>query len=254
MIITVGLLTQKSVTVNPDQCGSVGWASSHKAKGCQFDSWSGHIWAASSVLIRGMTSNWWIFLPLFLPPIPSLLTLNKIFKRKWCCNCKCIVTPRPPRVIVFANLTKNIGIILIHSYRAATVVLAIVFFFFFWQSNGRGQCPWLCTRVFHVLKILAAHQLKNCYSRIVRFGHLTLAHLIELEGLPEPWRSCAGIPRNCMWICGCFIFRHGQEQTLIHCLVLKKTLGSFLLKADCCDFEGDPSPDYSSITRGHKLF
>ena len=28
---------------SPDQCGSVGWASSHKAKRRQFDSWSGHM-------------------------------------------------------------------------------------------------------------------------------------------------------------------------------------------------------------------
>ena len=28
---------------SPDQCGSVGWVSSCKAKGCWFDSWPGHV-------------------------------------------------------------------------------------------------------------------------------------------------------------------------------------------------------------------
>ena len=28
---------------NPSQCGSFGWALSHKLKGCQFNPWSGHM-------------------------------------------------------------------------------------------------------------------------------------------------------------------------------------------------------------------
>ena len=55
----------------PGRCGSAGWASSHKAKGYQFDSWS-----PVGVHARG---NWSmslshisVSLPLFLPYFPSL--------------------------------------------------------------------------------------------------------------------------------------------------------------------------------------
>ena len=59
---------------NPDQCGSVGWASSHKAKGCQFNSRSGHrpgLWVQSPVgACEGQPID--VSPPLFLPPFPSL--------------------------------------------------------------------------------------------------------------------------------------------------------------------------------------
>ena len=80
------------------QCGSVGWASSCKAKGCRFDSWSGHmpgLWVQSPVGVH-MTANW--LMPLsrqsfspsfsFSPSLLVSLKVNKTFlksnkKRKW---------------------------------------------------------------------------------------------------------------------------------------------------------------------------
>ena len=63
----------------PDQCGSVGWASSRKMKGHQFDSWSGHkpglqVWSPVAVSTRGnrlmFLSHIHVSLTLFLP-LPS---------------------------------------------------------------------------------------------------------------------------------------------------------------------------------------
>ena len=72
----------KKLRHSPDRCGSVGWASSHKAKGCHFDSGSGHmprLWMQSPVGVptRGKLSMFLSHtdasLPLFfLPPFPSL--------------------------------------------------------------------------------------------------------------------------------------------------------------------------------------
>ena len=43
LIIIVYWSYYKNKAKSPDQCGSVGWASSHKTKHRQFDSWSGHM-------------------------------------------------------------------------------------------------------------------------------------------------------------------------------------------------------------------
>ena len=64
-----------------DQCSSVGWAPSHKAKRCQFDSRSGHMpglqaCSQSRLLIDVSLTHRCFFLPLFLPPFPSL-RINK---------------------------------------------------------------------------------------------------------------------------------------------------------------------------------
>ena len=64
-----------------------------------------------------------------------------------------------PQNIFFADLTKQIGIILIHSHRTAIVVLAVVIFVFD-DLREKRHCPWLNIQVLHVLKILAAHWLK----------------------------------------------------------------------------------------------
>ena len=64
----------------PDPCGSIGWMSSHKAKGHLFDSQSGHM-PGSQVqsVVGGMQeatdrrfSQILMFLSLFHPPFPSL--------------------------------------------------------------------------------------------------------------------------------------------------------------------------------------
>ena len=73
--------TSYNTRYGPDQCGSVGWASSHKAKGHRFDSQSGHmqgLWVRYpvGVLLRGNQSMFFshidVSLPLFLPPLLSL--------------------------------------------------------------------------------------------------------------------------------------------------------------------------------------
>ena len=63
----------KRGTGGPDVCGSVGWASSNKVKpkGCQFDSWSGHmpglqVWSLIEVPMRGNRTL--MFLSLSSPP------------------------------------------------------------------------------------------------------------------------------------------------------------------------------------------
>ena len=58
----------------PDQRGSVGWASSCKAKGHWFDSWSrAHAWVVGSIPVGvGVRGNCLMFLSLFLPPLLSL--------------------------------------------------------------------------------------------------------------------------------------------------------------------------------------
>ena len=62
----------KRGTGGPDVCGSVGWASSNKVKpkGCQFDSWSGHmpglqVWSLIEVMKGNHTL---MFLSLSSPP------------------------------------------------------------------------------------------------------------------------------------------------------------------------------------------
>ena len=68
-------------TCCPDRCGSVCWVSSHKAKGRQFDSQSGHmpgLWVQSPLgACAGGSQSMFlsyisVSLPLFLPPFPSL--------------------------------------------------------------------------------------------------------------------------------------------------------------------------------------
>ena len=77
---------------SPDWCGSVGWVSSCKVKGCWFDSWSGHmpgLWVQTPVGVC-TGGNWSMFvshidlsLLLSLPPFPSLQKyINKIFFKK----------------------------------------------------------------------------------------------------------------------------------------------------------------------------
>ena len=65
----------RKCTVCPDWCGSVGWASFHKAKGhwvqCPVRACT---WVAGSVLRRGMcesNQSVGVSLPLFLPPFSS---------------------------------------------------------------------------------------------------------------------------------------------------------------------------------------
>ena len=57
---------------------------------------------------------------------------------------------KTPKNICFADPTKKMGIILIHSHETAIVVLAVVIFLFD-NLGKRGQ-------VLHVIKTLAAHQ------------------------------------------------------------------------------------------------
>ena len=66
---------------SPGQCGSVGWVSYCKVRGCRFNSWSGHmpgLWAWSLVgeHARGdrlmFLSHIGVSLPPFLPPFPSI--------------------------------------------------------------------------------------------------------------------------------------------------------------------------------------
>ena len=66
---------------SPDQCGSVGWASSWKAKGRQFDSWSEHmsglvVWSGS--LGEGNQSMLVVSLLLFLPVFPLSKTCRSL--------------------------------------------------------------------------------------------------------------------------------------------------------------------------------
>ena len=63
---------------NPDQCGSLGWVSFHKAKGHQFDPWSRHmpeLWVQSLVGAH-MRGNQSMFLSLSFS-LPSPLSKNK---------------------------------------------------------------------------------------------------------------------------------------------------------------------------------
>ena len=62
---------------SPDQCGSVGWASSHKEKGGWFDSPSGQVpsWGRTRGNWLLLLSHIDVSLPLFLPPFP--LSKNK---------------------------------------------------------------------------------------------------------------------------------------------------------------------------------
>ena len=76
--ILMGRFYFKNTYCCPDQCGSVGWVSSHKVKGCQLDSWSGaHACIVGSVpspgvwegqLIDRCFSLTLMVLSLFLPP------------------------------------------------------------------------------------------------------------------------------------------------------------------------------------------
>ena len=64
--------------MSPDQCGSVGWASSCKAKGRWLDSQSGHMPGLQLVLVPGQAHTTGIQL-MFL----SLsVNINKILKNK----------------------------------------------------------------------------------------------------------------------------------------------------------------------------
>ena len=76
---------KKNAKKSPGWYSSVGWASSHKVKGLQFDSQLGHIPTMQvQSLVRAHTrSNQPVFLccidislPLFLPPSPSLKIIN----------------------------------------------------------------------------------------------------------------------------------------------------------------------------------
>ena len=65
-------------TSSPHWCGSIGWASYHKVKGLQFDSWSGHmyglqVWTLFWVCVRG---NWSMFLSF------SFSLLSPLIKKK----------------------------------------------------------------------------------------------------------------------------------------------------------------------------
>ena len=70
----------KTIIVGPDRCGSVGRASSHKAKGHQFDSQSGCLprllptRGNLSVFLSHINGS----LPLFLPPFSSQKTKKQI--------------------------------------------------------------------------------------------------------------------------------------------------------------------------------
>ena len=63
------------IEISPGWCSSVDWAPTCNPKGCRFDSQSGHmpgLRARSPVGgVQGVTAHW-CFLPLFLPPFPSL--------------------------------------------------------------------------------------------------------------------------------------------------------------------------------------
>ena len=66
------------ISLGPDQCGSVCWASSRKVKGHRFNSWSGHMpgfWDQSSVEACAGVTNLFlshidVSVPLFLPSFP----------------------------------------------------------------------------------------------------------------------------------------------------------------------------------------
>ena len=69
----------KNKKASPDRCGSVGWVLSHKAKGHQFDSHSGHmpgLWGLVGAPVRGNRSMFllhtsvFLFLPFSLPSSP----------------------------------------------------------------------------------------------------------------------------------------------------------------------------------------
>ena len=57
---------------SPDWCGSVGWVSSPKAKGCGFDSWSGH---APGLQVQSWVGT--MFLSSVSPALPLSLKVNK---------------------------------------------------------------------------------------------------------------------------------------------------------------------------------
>ena len=63
----------------PNQYGSVGWASSCKAKGHQFNSQPGHMPGFCPPYDRQLidVSHIYASLPLFLPLFPSLKVINK---------------------------------------------------------------------------------------------------------------------------------------------------------------------------------
>ena len=65
-----------------------------------------------------------------------------------------------PKKIIFAYLTKKIGIILIHSYQMASVVLAVVIFL---CDNLREKRSVPLTS--QVFKILVVHQCARCSMR-----------------------------------------------------------------------------------------
>ena len=65
----------------PAQCGSAGWASSHREKGCRFDSCPGYmpgfqVWSLGRAHTRGNRSMFLshidVSLSLFLPPFPGI--------------------------------------------------------------------------------------------------------------------------------------------------------------------------------------
>ena len=70
--------------MSPDWCGSVGWSSSHKLKGCWFDSQSGHMpgLQARSLVggVQEATNQCFSFILMFLSLfffLPSPLKINK---------------------------------------------------------------------------------------------------------------------------------------------------------------------------------
>ena len=72
-------------TVSPEWYGSVGWASSHKAKGCRFNSWSGHmpgLWvrAPYGACTRSNQLMFLSHVDVSLPLPPSLSFVLKINK------------------------------------------------------------------------------------------------------------------------------------------------------------------------------
>ena len=74
----------KIQTSHPDQCGSVCWALSCKAKGCHFYSWSGHmpgLWVRSQEATDGCLLHQY-FSPSLSPSLPLSLKINKILKNK----------------------------------------------------------------------------------------------------------------------------------------------------------------------------
>ena len=69
----------------PDWCGSVGWLSSHKLKGCLFNSWPGHMPGLEVLFqVGGVQEANDCFSPSLSPSLPLSLKIkiNKIFKKK----------------------------------------------------------------------------------------------------------------------------------------------------------------------------